>query len=178
MSFVYRPRAHFEGFLGKVCGETKVKIPKEIIGRVVNRLEGRVDVKNVTAVDVDKALRYLAKTESRIFIDYYNHIYTIANIIRGSPLITLSQEEKEQFLRLFDIIEEERYVGLWHSSILHTCLDFFGYTKEQQSLLFGGSGKPGFTEDAVNGWRKKLQLQEEFSRLSIQQNENEMQQCE
>jgi len=41
-----------------------------------------------------------------VYTHYYQHVYQITGIIRGRPLITLSESEKQRLFDMFDTIHE------------------------------------------------------------------------
>lgn len=51
-----------------------------------------------------RILRKLAKKVDKKFNDYYQHVYQITNIIRGAPILTLSEAQKQKLSEMFDII--------------------------------------------------------------------------
>lgn len=104
--FTYRPKQHFYAWIKRVTGKLKFVIPQEVIDAVILELHNMriTDVNNVTWDIVNSILRDLAKKVDKKFSDYYQHVYQITNIIRGAPILTLTDVQEQELCNLFDVI--------------------------------------------------------------------------
>lgn len=98
MPFTYKPKQHFLNWLKRLQGKLRSPIPPDVIDRIYLELDKRRihEVQKVTWHLVDNILRILSKRVDKHFTDYYPHVYQITNIIRGAPVLTLSDAQVRQ----------------------------------------------------------------------------------
>jgi len=106
-AFHYNPKQHFKSWIYRVTEKTKYNIPDWVINRIYTELYiAKVyDLNEVSYHRVNDILRRVAKTEKQ-FTPYFQHVYQITGMIRGKPLLTLSEGEEQKLLDMFDTIHE------------------------------------------------------------------------
>jgi hypothetical protein len=135
--FTYRPRQHYDSWIHRITGRSRVVIPESITNIVLLELD-RMQIHDVNLVTWDvvhNILHKLTKKVDPMFSDYYQHVYAITNIIRGSPILTLTEGERQTLLDMFDIIYEswernnttERTNFLSNASVLQISFALLGY---------------------------------------------------
>lgn len=138
--FTYRPKQHFVAWIRRVTGELSYTISGLVIDRIRLELYNRriYDVNEVTWDVVDRILRKLAKKVDRKYNIYYQHVYQITNIIRGAPILTLSDAQKQKLHDMFDVIyagwerhkTDERSNFMSNAFVLQMCFRILGYPEK------------------------------------------------
>lgn len=135
--FTYRPKQHFESWINRVTGRTRYVIPDDIKAPIFIEVHNmRIEDLDLITWDViDRILRKLAKKVSDKFNAYYQHVYQITNIIRGSAILNLSPAQKQDLLDMFDVIYEswernkdpDRSNFMSNAFVLQMCFSILGY---------------------------------------------------
>lgn len=135
--YTYRPRQHFINWIKRITGESNVPIEQEIIDKILDELSRRriKDVNLVTWELINEILRKLTKKVDTKYNHYYQQAHQITNIIRGAPILTLSDARKEKLMEMFDIIYEgwERHKSdessnfMGSAFVLQMCFRILGY---------------------------------------------------
>jgi hypothetical protein len=135
----------------RITGQLRFVIEPEVIDHVRYRLirqRGITDVNKVTWDVVSDVLHDLAKRVDPKFSDYYQHVYQITNIIRGSPILKLTSEQEQELYNMFDVIydmwenykQSDRSNFMSNALALQLCfyiLDYPEYTISMFNMLKG-----------------------------------------
>jgi hypothetical protein len=103
--FFYRPWFHFRNWVQYFVDEQNYVMDKEDLDEIYLEL-GKGDITNVKDVTweiINRILHKIAQRKSH-FTELYPHVYQITNIIRGSPVVTFSEDLKKVIFSLFNPI--------------------------------------------------------------------------
>lgn len=138
--FTYRPKQHFISWIKRITGDLNYPVEPAVLDTIYIELNNRriTDVNHVTWEVVDSILRKLAKTSDKKMNEYYQHVYQITNIIRGEPILVLSEAEKEKLYEMFDIIytgwerykTDERCNFMSNGFVLQMCFRILNYPEQ------------------------------------------------
>lgn len=139
LPFVYRPIQHFDNWIRRITGKNHYIIPDDILDEIYREMcKRKIEFDNINWTTVDEILRNLAKRKNPKFKDYYQHVYQITNLIRGSPMLIISEEIRNILLDMFKIIydswnrikDKNRSNFMSNAFVLQMCFSLLGCQPE------------------------------------------------
>jgi hypothetical protein len=96
MAYVYRPELHYRTFLNKLAGKTEINMSRE---EALDIVAGETDVcmSRISSALLKKKLHHL-----------YGDRFELYKLITGRPVVTMTDEQIDTYVRLYEGIGELR----------------------------------------------------------------------